>query len=257
MIKVPDQEYLYFAYGMKRGGHHAVLNWVLGHYDSWLYCNNCLQLDGQIQVQYDSDIRNKGEKPYEMKLLSFEDRPNFSESSFESICKSYKPKKNILILRDVYNTFASRFQKKRFPHEFAKKQQCLDEKNWIEKWINFNDVSIWKKYALEFVGETNFMGDAIKIKYNSWFSNKQYRIELSKNFSHNFTDVGLEDVLDFGLGSSFDQLKFHKKAQQMNVISRWKEFYKDEEYINCVTSDKEIEKLNKEIFNLSIPKIYL
>ena len=247
MIDVPDEEYRYFAYGMKRGGHHAVLNWVLGHYESWIYCNNCLCPNGRIQVQYESDIRTKGEKPYKMTLLSFEDRPNFSESSFDSVSKAdKKPTRNILILRDAYNTFASRFKKKRFPHI----------EGWADGWINFDDTSIWKKYALEFLGATNFMENAIKINYNKWFVEGEYRKEVSKNFG-DFTDKGLEDVLDFGLGSSFDYFEFHGRAQQMDVVGRWKEFYKDEEYINCLTSDKEIEELNREIFGTSIPRLYL
>lgn len=247
MINVPDEEYTYFAYGLKRGGHHAVINWVLAHYDSWLYCNNCLCVDRKINVQYDSDIRSKGERPYQIKLLSFEDRPFFSESSFESVCEANKkPSRNILILRDVYNTFASRFKKRRFPHI----------QGWGEKWINFDDLSIWKKYALEFVGTTNFMSDAIKINYNRWFSDQEYRKKISGNFGE-FTDDGLEEVLDFGLGSSFDYLKFHGNAQKMNVGGRWKEFCSDEEYIRCVTSDEEVLTLNKEIFGCSIPKIYL
>lgn len=247
MMEIPNEKYAYFAYGMKRGGHHAVINWVLGHFDSWLYCNNCVCKKDRICVQYDSDIRTKGNQPYETALLSFEDRPNFLESSFESILRiNKKPTKNILILRDVYNTFASRFRKKRFPHI----------NGWGDTWTNFDDVSIWKKYALEFLGETCIIGDSVKINYNKWFANREYRKKISSNFGE-FTDSGLEDVLDFGLGSSFEYMEFHGKAQQMDVEARWKEFYNDKEYIDCLTSDKEIEELNREIFGFSIPKFYL
>lgn len=243
MIKVPEEEYDFHVYGMKRSGHHAVVNWILHHYDSSVYYNNCILKKNYFYYANDTEIFKTGNEPYSIRVLSFEDRPDIKESSIELVSKHNKPKKNILILRDAYNNYASRFEKKIYPHK----------EKWNKTWRNYDDVGIWKTYAKEFIGETNYL-NSIKINYNFWFSSIEYRKELSKNFG-TFTDKGLQQVLDFGAGSSFDYQKFNDKAQEMKVLQRWKRFYFDRHYYKKIILDKEIEQLNKKIFGFVLPKI--
>lgn len=242
MIEIAS-EHQYFVYGMKRGGHHAVINWLLGHSKSWRHCNNCVLSEDRLFVHHQSDFRSQGSEPREMTIASFEDRPILAESSFERISKKFVPgKRNVLVLRDAYNTYASRFKKRR----------DLNARPWSETWVNFDDTSIWKAYAKEFLGSTEKM-KAIKINYNEWFSRPDYRKKVSELFELDFDDSGLQDVLDFGAGSSFDFMNFHKDAQKMNVLGRWKEFYKDREYKEKIVSDMELRELNEQIFGFSLP----
>jgi hypothetical protein len=246
MIEIPTEHH-YFVCGMKRGGHHAVINWLLGHSNSWIHHNNCILYGGKLHVVHESDLRSHGTEPHEMTIASFEDRPLFSESSFDLISKNFMPQKsNVLVLRDAYNTYASRFKKKRDP----------DAKPWSDKWGNFDDTSIWKNYAKEFLGITDKM-NAIKINYNEWFSDTKYRRMISELFEFEFNDSGLQDVLDFGAGSSFDRMNFHRDAQRMDVLGRWKGFYRDKEYNEKIVSDIELKELNEKIFGFRLPKIHL
>ena len=245
MIPVPEEKYDFYVYGMKRSGHHAIINWILNHYNSSIYYNNCIAQNDKIYYANENEILKRGNEPYSIKVLSFEDRPNIDQSSIETVYKYRKPKKNILVLRDAYNNYASRFEKKTYPHKL----------NWTKKWHNYDDVEIWKKYAREFIGETNYL-DAIKINYNSWFQDIEYRKKLSKNFGK-FTDKGFQQVPKFGNGSSFDSQKFNNNAQEMKVLERWKKFFNDKDYCEKIIKDKELEELNKKIFNFVLPKKYI
>ena len=57
-------------------------------------------------------------------------------------------------------------------------------------------------------------------------------------------------------GSSFDNISFDKNAQKMNVLNRWKYFYFEKNYVEKILNNDEIKKLNYEIFNILMPKIY-
>ena len=244
IIKVPDINYDFGVYGMKRSGHHAIIHWILNHYHSSIHYHDCFFKDNQFYCLNKNEVIKLGKYPYRVKILSFEDRPNIFESSIDIVCQHVRTKRNILILRDAYNNYASRYKKK------------MDvPNNVLDKiWINFDNVEIWKMYAKEFIGETNYL-NAIKVNYNLWFQDIEYRKELSKNFGL-FTDHGIQDVLEFGSGSSFDFRKLNKKAQHMKVFERWKKYYFNNHYYKKIILDKEIEKLNKKIFGFVVPKIF-
>lgn len=244
MIEINNEKIDYAVYGMKRSGHHAIINWISNHYNSFIHYNNCFIENNSIFVANKNEVTKNGDYPYELKILSFEDRPVFEESSFDNIKKLNLNCKNILILRDAYNNYASRFVRKISPVN----------KQWNKIWKNYDDVDIWINYANEFIGKTNYL-NSIKINYNKWFSCENYRKELSNNFG-NFTDRGLLDVLNFGGGSSFDNISFDKNAQKMNVLNRWKYFYFEKNYVEKILNNDEIKKLNYEIFNILMPKIY-
>lgn len=246
LTKIAPKDFEYFCFSMRRSGHHAVINWILLNFQSYVHYNNCFSKENELYTESERNIVKLGSFPYEIKILSFEDRPVFAHEShfwgsFESILAAgsvgrlYR-KKNILVLRDAYNTFASRLKK------------------GIK--IKKYDLDLWKIYAKEFLGETNFLGsDCIKISFNNWFSKKQYREDLALKFNRPNADKGLLDVPSFGDGSSFDGLDYNKNGQKMNVLKRWKSFYKNKDYENVIT-DKEIKELNKKIFNFSIQKIH-
>ena len=98
MIKIPKEKYDFHIYGLKRGGHHAIINWILKHYKSSIYYNNCIFEKNDFYVANNNEIFKTGSHPYCVKVLSFEDRPNIDESSIEIISKNDKPKKILLFL---------------------------------------------------------------------------------------------------------------------------------------------------------------
>lgn len=248
MIIIPDEHQEYFFFGLKRSGNHAVINWILEHFESYVHYNNCFFSNGNFYVNYENEIKKRGKNPYEIKILSFEDRPIDLEkkfnSDFKKIAKIAESKKKILLLRDVYNTYASRYMKKINPEPHMK--------NWNEMWTNYNDTKLWTSYAKEYLCPIIFTGELIKINYNFWFSKKEYREKLSAEFNKNHTDKGLQKVLNNGGGSSFDKMEYDDVAQKMEVLSRYKMFLKNKDFIQRIVTNKEIIKLNSKIFGFHI-----
>ena len=239
-VKVSNVDFV--VYGIKRGGSHAIINWVLRHFRSSVFYNCCFVSKGEAKV-WDGDVFVKGDHEPEVRVASFEDL--MPESEARNVLPPRR--QNILVLRDFYTTYASRFQKRR------------QEKSpyWIQRcWARYDDKDLWKSFAREFIGDDEWLGGgAIKINYNLWFSSRDYRIATSRTFG-NFTDEGLEEVHPFGGGSSFDMLKYNRKAQAMKVLKRWVKYYNDKEYVDKIIRDEEAKDMNKRIFGFSIPKIH-
>ena len=109
--------------------------------------------------------------------------------------------------------------------------------------------NLWKNYAKEYLGETNFLPHKkIKINFNQWFSSSQYRKLLADRLRLDFTDRGLEAVRHSSW-SSFDGSKFDGKAQEMQVLQRWKDFSDHISYKN-IFCDKELLDLSERIFGV-------
>ena len=237
MHKVKHNNRSIQAFSLKRSGHHAILNWLMS-ISNKPYChyNNCRIVDDELycyQVQRSSRIFRG------TPVLSFEDK-ELKPLACSDIVKNFK--KRILILRDPYNTFASRIRAK------SNSEQSI----WNKMWSNYLDKNLWKTYAKEFAGDTNYLGDCIKINYNSWFTSKEYRDEISKPFGKS-SDKQLNYIPPYGDGSSFDGLSLQNNAQNMKVISRWESFIDDKEFKEHIINDDEIKTLSKRIFNFEIP----
>jgi hypothetical protein len=227
----------YLVHGVQRGGNHAIINWLLDHFNSSIFYNSCY-LDKEKVIVDEENIVIRGREPYEISLASFEDMPD-KIKLFKEI---FKPKKNIVILRDFYNTYASRFEKKR------------NEKSeyWIRmRWRFYDDTYLWKNLAGQFYDELN-----LSINYNRWFKETQYRIETSERIGCAFSDEGLNKVSHFGGGSSFDERKYDGDANKMNVLKRWTNYYNDKEYVEKIFCDDEARYLNRKIFGFSLPRIH-
>lgn len=96
---------------------------------------------------------------------------------------------NVLILRDVRNMIASRI-----------------EHNNIFTRIDNDVVSLWKKYAYEYLGESDILGERkILINYDRWVDSKLYREKISKKLNMPFSDIGFKAKTKFGGGSSFKE----------------------------------------------------
>lgn len=238
----PVENVDYISYGIMRSGNHAIINWVLRHFDSFIFYNCCsVDKNGLVSVE-NYNVFKFGPEPYKVSLASFED-----ELYGVDVKHDITPRiGNIIILRDFYNTYASRFQKRR----------TETSRYWQERtWYRYDDVRIWKRFAREFIGNTNFT-NSIKVNYNLWFSSKQYRESLSSNFG-SFSDAGMGVVMNIAGGSSFDMLKYDGRAHEMRVLRRWIKYYKDKEFAEKILGDGEARELNKLIFGFSLPRLHL
>lgn len=218
-------------YGIKRSGHHAIVYWILGHYPYYIYYNNCIAYKNGVRSE--EVYKSKPVGPNHITLLSFEDRQhNIRRSNPKFLGEMlHKPKMcRVLVIRDPFNNFASRFKSsKDFP---AIAQETI----------------VWKELAREYIGLTNYLGkDVIKVNYNQWFKDKSYRKSLSKHFGE-FTDKNFEFVPGIGGGSSFDKRKYDGHSKSMAVLSRWRDYINNERFYKLILQDEELMGLSAQIF---------
>ncbi len=142
-------------------------------------------------------------------------------------------KLNILILRSPYNYIASRLK-------LAKR---------INKPIPINDIiDLWLTDANEFIGKTNYIGEKILIKYDNWFSDRGYRIDICKNVGGIYSEKTLNIVVNLSGGSSFNGMSFNGKAQKMAALDRYEVYVNDSEFREKVINNDEIKILSDKIF---------
>lgn len=133
----------------------------------------------------------------------------------------------ILVLRNPFNNLASLMRKPSL---------------WPPNHITVSQFpETWIAYAREYLGETSYLsalGNVVTLNYDLWFSDQDYRKKLSVKIAKPFTETGLQKVSPNGEGSSFDDLEFSDRAQEMNVLERWKVFQDNEEYLSLLKNDE-------------------
>lgn len=133
---------------------------------------------------------------------------------------------NVIVLRDYLNCAASWYkQHGEFPPHIAR---------------------FWWHRAMEILGKTNYIPNKYFINYNKWFTNTEYRQQICKDLNLYFTDFAINTVVHYGQGSSFDKRKFDGKAQNMNVIQRYKMYEQDTEFQKYL--NPQLIDLSKHIF---------
>ncbi|NND61313.1 MAG: hypothetical protein HKN49_13730 [Gammaproteobacteria bacterium] len=171
--------------------------------------------------------------PKEALILSYEDRlpddPNFSrfEANHDERVGKSETRRRVLILRDPYNLFASLLEAP-FPR---------DTTLW-------DDAETWKRYARLF---RDAPADLLCISFNEWFQSMECRQRLAKELDFETDGAPHREVHPLGGGSSFDERRFHGRADEMRILERWKAYREDSRW-QKVASDEEIVALSEEIF---------
>ncbi len=258
-----NDEILMFA--MRRSGHHAIINWILAHYQGeTLHCNDLLTDYGHntAEIRFrDSDlyvlINNTSGAPqnYQSVLTNIEDSSlsvllsngrlfkHDREFPYYPFCHA-KRKLKILIIRDPYNLFASRLRMAEKVNEWPHEREW-----WKEHAVSEGAISMWCEHAREFLGDTSYInGPKLMINYNEWFASAQYRNRISRTFPGVPTDESLRQVSHHGHGSSFDQLRFCGRGSKMNVLQRWKKYASLPFYQEIFRRHPQLNELSLRIF---------
>ncbi len=283
--KIKNQREIRF-FGIRRSGNHAVIGWIFDNYPGVvIHCNDinqkyCKKINEINQIDpyiCFGNIHLKGVNYWTCKqkilgliknlitrnktlgfsikdpllkkesiryikhkdclILSYEDRHLAQvcsvqfESQRESLLGQSEKRYDILLLRDPYNLFAS-----------LMKAKFISPKN--KQYY----VDLWKEYAREYIGETNNLSQTkIVINYNQWFSDIEYRNNLSKKLEFQALNTTYKKVPSFGKGSSFSGTEFNNNAQEMPVLDRWK-YFKDDAFYKEILADAELVNLSEQIF---------
>lgn len=244
----------YFA--MKRSGSHAIIHFIFRLYDDpkaffaaqvprrptkphkyWTDPDSkCIVPEGFYELEEKELALLSYEDPkMDAKLqMSFDIEHGLFPNEEEIIGKSKKVIP-ILSIRDPFNMFASRF----------KDHHYVERKN-PRKRQYFRDM--WKAHAKEYLGITNFLPpETIKINFNRWFSDTEYRKWIADSLQKPFEEEGWNHVTKEGNGSSFNKRKFGDSADKMPLEERWRDMMHNANY-KLLFRDKEMVELSERIF---------
>jgi hypothetical protein len=255
-----------WVYHLKRGGGHAVVNWIARNLDREVFhLNNAFSKPLKVRWRgekifrritrpdryggpgkrlYNVELpagagwREVARMPKEVLLTNVEnfrlDRiPEVSllGDGADRYIGASRQCRTVLVLRDAYNTFASVWHGKR------------RMRNRLHRFYR----SQWKAYAREFLGQTSFLPeDTVKISFNAWFADDEYRRQTAASLGLDHADRGVDEVSSDGGGSSFSGQEFQNRARHMAVLDRWRHFIDDPEYVAAF--DEETVELSRRIF---------
>jgi len=239
--------------GLRRTGNHAIMKWVQKQQPGVVWCLNNLPINENpyrhryeypepLDPQWQSErIRAESRGNFSQKdclIYSYEDyqlkeivNQDFEKKHTLYIGKSLE-RYDLLILRDPFNLVASRIKSGKIPVK-------VESKTMIDLWI---------EYAKEFLHETQHLNQKkICLNYNDWFSDVDYRQQIACQLKLDFSDAGMDDVSDYGGGSSFDRTKLQGQAKKMDVLNRWKHFSDDPSYRKLLDNE-ELREYSERIF---------
>lgn len=196
-------------YGMERGGHFAVLRWLL----------------------------DSGPKPYCLSMAAHTNRPGCGWSigngwhtsvrkpiagaltygpdvSLDDAPSRLSTRRVIVCVRDIRNLLASR-------------RRWNTERRRLFR-VNLPAVATWSQYAHQALGDTDYFdGCCVPVMFDLWATSKDYRNKViaSLNSTFDWDLASAEDavarVSPAAGGSSFDGMDYDAQAWRMNVTERW------------------------------------
>lgn len=237
----PDRRVVY-VHGLKRSGNHAVIHWILRQHPGRAAFLNNLEPGRSLLRPADKVIRpgtTKADGAPTLIVASYEDKDlaDVSGDPREQRRRSRDPHVvEALVLRDPFNTFASRYRRTHRP--FARDRAYRE---WVK--------AQWKAYAREFLAATDHLPHGrLPVNYNRWVEDVDYRRELAARLEIPFTDAGVRDVPAYGGGSSFEGTGADGNADRMAVTERWRELVDDPDFVELFRDDLELLDLSRRVF---------
>ncbi|WP_155315506.1 hypothetical protein [Desulfosarcina alkanivorans] len=236
-------------FSLKRSGQHAVIDWILDNSSkSYLFLND-------VRMNCDPFFNMNGVTPFKSNraLLYFPNSMvkkmlprhllayNFEDPDIEQVFCVNKNighsgrHDNVLVLRDIFNCFASR---RRGLLHFKESSR-----------VSFLIKDLWKKHAREFLGITSYLGEnCIKISYNDFVFDEKYRTSCAKYLNINNIELSKKQTREGG-GSSFcndENLNFS------DLMVRFRDLYGVDYIKNIFKNDRELFDLNFKIFGKTL-----
>lgn len=244
-------DFEYRIFGLRRGGNHAIIAWIISAMDddSVYFFNDVLHEYDKLYKsvitshldEKTGNLRNKIKRnptwmehkkciiqSYEDQYLNIIDEVNKQKNGI------VKKKINVLILRDMYNLFASRLELYNHGSIFTEITQDI--------------CDLWYEYAKEFKNPKILEDtDTVCINYNEWTVNEQYRTEIATKLGIDPLKASMNAQLMFGNlarigGSSFLNHTYN---------NRWEKYKNDPVFLRYINNEKNKEICN-EIFNMNV-----
>jgi len=265
---------------MKRSGQHGVLNWFAQQTThDVLHLNNCIKgwdtksllpMKEHMAVHYhynghshdvknyfvdhkidlaksealrhefhnDADFSKVVDRLYNIEDLTLADYNRLEMWNFKELTPDGK---TVLIVRDPYNFIASCLQRLKNPPDAGATDVGIQLPARIKEWKRHARQALYGSESTEPIEVINF---------NEWFLSEEYRRGICDRLGLEFTDRGLNKVMNFGSGSSFDREKFDGNAQEMKVLTRYATWKDHTAFKHLV--DDEIVALAEELFGVKL-----
>ncbi|MBS0658169.1 MAG: hypothetical protein JSR82_07980 [Verrucomicrobia bacterium] len=232
-------ERAFFVFGLRRGGNHALAEWLKGHFaaDEVLHLNNARLAAFDVReaaIRFD-DGEHAAVTPTAAQRILLVGYENVDFLRFPA-AQNFQIARRcdwLVLLRDLPNMAASICRSARERPDFV----------WRHRLRDFPEL--WSMYARRFLAAA---GGARYVSFNRWFAEEAYRRELAAALKLEFTDRGLNAISAVGGGSSFDGLAFDGRAQAMPVLERWPEYLDDSLFRCLVLAERESLARNAELF---------
>jgi len=218
-------------YSLRRSGHHAIMNWFQSNVKgSTKLVNNIASQNWDVKNINISEHIIENMQNCDAFFCNIEEY-NFSNKKFENFVEGVQCEP-FYVFRNPFNMMASRIKS-------SMSIETIDNEN-----NSLKTLSYWKSYAKMFIEKKENI-----FCFDYWFLDKNYRQKMAEIMGVEYSDVSINQVLDYGYGSSFDNRKFDGKAQQMNVMQRYKYFIDNPKFMKLF--DDEIYYLANLIFDKS------
>ncbi|MFW5794980.1 MAG: hypothetical protein ACOCV1_05810 [Bacillota bacterium] len=259
---------IFYIYSVPRSGHHAIINWIVSQLDrKTIFLNNCSFIDGFLRPRQFSvcDSNSLGEvNPCDFLKFKEDDRflIYFQKKKVFNSSLSKLGIHNIIMsseIEDLNNICQFKIEEKINAKEIKKTYHiCIqrDFKNWISSVLSHvffksftNEeisemIALWEKISNAYFDENKYF-----IKYNKWFLSEEYKRQICSDLDISFNDKFINNVASYGKGSSFDYYDYNGKAQQMDVLNRYKKMENNPRYKDFLELYQHLIPLSNHIFN--------
>ena len=249
--------------GLMRSGNHAIIEWIMNQHADKPACflNNIQHGDFDPYQHYSQRVLQNIDKSIETETLrhlkkgllicSYEDRSELMSGNYNLLHSALRPDLDvsrrhyllshnhfidILIIRDPFNCLASRF----------KLLQTRGAMGGIDnhELIVYN----WKVTAKATLALMAYQDETqLVINYNRWLVDLTYRQQLSSQLLGIFSDTSLDNISEFGGGSSFSNIDICPNYGSGELFQRWREMLTDRDFRKAI-ADPEILELSEKIF---------
>lgn len=232
-------ERAFFVFGLRRGGNHALAEWLKGHFapDEVLHLNNArlAAFDWEAPAIRFDDADYAQVVPTEKQRVCLVGYENVDFLQFPA-AQNFQIARRcdwLVLLRDLPNMAASICRSAAERPDFV----------WRHRLRDFPEL--WAMYARRFLQNK---GGARYVSFNRWFAELEYRRELAATLKLDFTDRGLNTISPAGGGSSFDGLNLQGQAQSMRVLERWPGLLDDSLFRCLLLAERDNLRRNAELF---------
>lgn len=227
------------VFGLRRGGNHAITEWLRGHFpaEATLYLNSAEPSlfetsAGALTIDRDKYFGLRVEPGVRVLVVGYE---NIDPAAYPLAYNRRVAVRTdaVVVLRDYPNTAASIVKQAHDDPAFAYRFRIRDL------------LDLWPRYASYFA--TKAFG-CTYVSFNEWFTSLSARSAIARDLDLEPSDRGLNSVSSFGLGSSFDGVNLDGRAQEMDVLGRWRQMLEDPLFRFLLVADPDALEFSRALF---------